>query len=282
MSNEDTQTTSDTKGYPSSSKKGKKKQGLSSLQNRTVVLRSCLMMSLAAAIAICSTLAYTQLRSTEENVGIQTYRSIALSATNGAKAITLRKLQGSDAMMTLMSDKVPDAADWPFISFDGYIPISQKIADLSASATLGLIVMVDPADARRWENHTKEVYEAQGRPEGAGYSDFGFGIWKPDKNESKAYDDGRLPEVTGETNWGGRYEKIVALMMHNQPGAGSLLYNIYADANRGIHIDSIYDCVKANKDASKSPPCTVVTDMIELKVSVQMTEYFASFFLCPG
>lgn len=269
--------TYDTRGNASSRHRNKEGSGGCASVNRTTALRGSLVLSLIAAVAICSSLAYTSLKASEENVGIQTYQSIALSATAGAKAITQRKFEGSDAMVALLGDKFPDSTDWPFVVFDRYIAVSKKIASLSASGTLALIVLVDPTDASEFENHTKAMYEAQQRPEGTGYSDFGFGVWKADKNETKTYEDGRIQDITGETSWGGNHNKMAVLMMHNVPGAGSLNFNIYSESDRGVHIDSIYDCVEANMDNAESPSCTAVTDMIELKVRYVESFYYFLF-----
>ena len=123
--------TYDSKGRLTSRKR--KTSSQDAQKKRRTALRGVLILSLVAAIAICSTLAYTQLQATEENVGIQTYQSIALSATSGAVAITERKFQGSEVMSTLMGELFPDASDWPFVSLEGYIPIAQKVASLSSS-----------------------------------------------------------------------------------------------------------------------------------------------------
>lgn len=234
--------------------------------SRRVALRAVLILSLALAIAICSTLAYLRLSSTEENVGIQTYQSIALSATEGARSITERKLQGSEVMSTLLSQTLPNSTDWPFIEVDGYIEIAAKVATLSSSGTQSLMVIVEPGEARSWENHTLGVFRKQGRPEEAGYSDFGFGIWRPDFDETKKYEDGRVHDLTGETNWGGNHDIFAVLMMHNNPQASSQMYNVYSQGNRGIHIDSMFDCIAAHGDPTTSPSCPVVTDMLELVV----------------
>jgi len=226
-----------------------------------------LLFSLVAAIAICSTLAYTQLQSTEENVGIQTYQSIALSATRGAVKITERKLQGSEVMATLMSELFPNATDWPFVTLDGYIPISGKVASLSSSGTQAFMVILDNyTQAPAFEEHMKEVYRRQGRPDTAGYSEFGYGIWKKDGNATKAYPDGRIHDTDGSNTWGGTRNKMAILTMHNVAGASSLLLNLYPLKSRGIHIESMFDCVDAHSKflAKTSPKCPVVTDMLTL------------------
>ncbi|CAJ1945523.1 unnamed protein product [Cylindrotheca closterium] len=235
-------------------------------KKRRSALRAVLILSLLFAIAMCSSLAYTQLQSTEENVGIQTYQSIALSATEGAVAITERKFQGSEVMSTLLGQLYPNAADWPLVAFDGYIPIAQKVASLSASGTQAFMVILDPSEAPAFETHIKQVYRDQGRPENAGYSDFGFGVWRRDGNETKTYPDGRLHDVTGGNSWGGTRNKMAVLAMHNSPAASSLLLNLYPLQSRGIHVESMFDCVDAHDNATTSPSCPVVTDMLELVV----------------
>ena len=78
---------------------------------------------------------------------------------------------------------------------------------------------------------------------------------------------------------------MAPLIYHNVPDANSLLYNLYSQANRGIHIDSMIDCVedtiatKINANATNNTTnteddittaiqiaCPVITDMLELKI----------------
>jgi len=166
--------------------------------SRTVVLRSLLIVSLLTAAGVCAAFSYLSLRNTEREVGIQTYESIAVSALTGARATTQRKIQGSDVMAAVLSYSVPDKASWPMIALDGYIPIASKVAALSSSTTQSLMVFVDPDDSEEWEAHTKQVYIDQGRPENAGVSDFGFGVWKTD--EESSYADQRVHDVSGEVS----------------------------------------------------------------------------------
>lgn len=259
---EQTSRTHDSKGIPNE----RGRRGLPSRVKRRVTLRAVLIFSLIAAIAICSSLAYTQLRKTERNVGLETYRSIALSATIGAQAITERKIKGSEVMGTLFGQVFPNGEDWPMISMDGYIPIASAVAALSATLTQALIVVVRPEEAEAFENHTKEVYRVQKRPNNTGYSDFGFGIWKPDTSENKTYADGRLRDISGETSWGGRRKIMTPVMMHNMPGGSSHMYNPYAEKNRALYIDDAFDCAEAHENPTTSPNCGAITDMVELKV----------------
>lgn len=244
----------------------KEKRGLPTRLQRTTALRVMLIFSLIAATAICSSLAYTQLRATERNVGLETYRSIALSATIGAQAITDRKFKGSEVMGKLMSNVLPNSEDWPMINMDGYIPISQAVAALSATWVQALNVIVKPEEVEALENHAKEVYKVQKRPNNTGYNDFGFGIWKSDKSGNKTYADGRLHDTNGETDWGGKRKILIPLIMHNTPGARSHLFNSYSEGDRAVYIDDAMDCAEAHEDPTTSPQCGVFTDMVELIV----------------
>lgn len=167
--------------------------------SRTVALRFLLIASLFTAAAVCASLAYVSLQNAEHQVGRQTYESIAASALNGAQATTLRKVQGAQVMATLLAHALPHRDDWPFVTLDGYIPIAQKVAALSSSTTQSLMVFVQPSQVEAWENHTRQVYEHQQRPETAGVSDFGFGIWEHNVEDSP-YEDRRVHDTTAEVS----------------------------------------------------------------------------------
>lgn len=166
---------------------------------RATVLRATLIVSLLAAAGACAGLSYVILSNSEQEVGRQTYESIAASALDGAQATTLRKLQGSEVMAALLSYTAPDADMWPLITMDGYIPIADKVAKLSSSNTQSLMVFVDPQNVTEYTKHVQQEFITQGRPETAGVSDFGFGIYKSESTESP-FEDGRLPDVTGEVS----------------------------------------------------------------------------------
>lgn len=247
---------------------------LTTRHNSIFRLRLLLIFSLVLAVAICSTVAYYALERTEHGAFEKNYESIAMSALTNAKAITLRKLQSSQVMATLMSQVFPSASAWPLISMDGYGPIANAVAQLSSSYVQSLTVVIDPQQASGLEDHAQQVYKDQGRPEFAGHSDFGWGIWKPDKANSP-YADGRSHDTTGATDWGSKHNVMTPVLMHNIPNASALMYNLYSQENRGMHIDSIMDCVTissyttssaASEPQKSSPDCPVITDVLELKV----------------
>lgn len=56
------------------------------------------------------------------------------------------------------------------------------------------------------------------------------------------------------------------MTLHNRPVSSSLMYNAYSEEDRGIHLDSMYDCTERHNDTTTTPACAVVTDMLELKL----------------
>jgi hypothetical protein len=128
--------------------------------SRTVMLRFLLTFSLLLATAVCTAVSFGVLKEAEEEVGRQTYESIAVSGLAGAQAIAKRKIQGSQVMATLLAQVFPDVEDWPLIAMEGYAPIAQRVADLTTSGTQSLMVLLDfdrpntPSIAQ-FEQHTQ-------------------------------------------------------------------------------------------------------------------------------
>ncbi len=164
--------------------------------SRTMMLRTVLIGSLLTAAAACASLAYITLRNAETNTAVATYESVAASALDNAKTIATRKFQASEVTASIASWTHPNADEWPFIFINGYINITQKIADLAQSSTQAMIVFIDVNQTQQFEQHLKDTYAIEGRPPETGVSRFGFGIWKPDPNLT--FPDGRLHDTTGE------------------------------------------------------------------------------------
>ena len=186
--------------------------------NRRVALRFILITSLLAAATVCGVLSYISLKNTERKVGDETYDSVAASALFAAQSTTLRKVQGSQVMATVLSHWLPRKEQWPFIAMDGYIPIADKVAGLSSSTTQSLMVFVEPEDALRWENHTLAQYQAQQRPVEAGVSEFGFGIWKNDE------EGGRVHDISGEVSVVGCQRRVPSMRQHFEYGRPTVPY----------------------------------------------------------
>ena len=210
-------------------------------------------------------MAYRVVRNLERNVGKQTYESIAVSALEGAKAITVRKFQGKNVMASMLSYTFPDPSQWPFVALPGYIETAGHVAQLSSSTAQGLVMIVPPENATAFEDFALQTYNDRGYPETAGRSEFGFGIWARDKNSN--YTDGRVRDVNGTAStYDSKYNTLAVIFEINIPNAKSRMFNVHSDVFRGPAIESILDCAEEARAVgnTEAPPCSVLTDFIEL------------------
>jgi signal transduction histidine kinase/CheY-like chemotaxis protein len=234
--------------------------------SRTVILRLIFVASLMVAAGVCGATSYIVIRNLEQEVGVQTYESVAASALQGAQAITLRKLQGAEVMSSIISNAFPDEAEYPFVALDGYIETAGRVAALSSSSTHSFVLLVEPEEVADWEAFAQETYIKEGRPEGVGSGDYGFGIWKFDNKNETTYPDGRLHDTTGEVDYESNYTILMPISQHNKPAATSIMYNIHEEVFRGTSIDSMFVCAEKATNTTFSPSCSVVTDFIELVI----------------
>ena len=86
-----------------------------------------------------------------------------------------------------------------------------RLGHQTESNTQATMVFIDPSEVDAYEDHLKNVYQIEGRPEETGISDFGFGIWKPDLNMT--FEDGRLHDTTGKVGKAGVARREQKLML---------------------------------------------------------------------
>ena len=275
---------------------------------RTVVLRVLLVLSLLIAAGICATVSYVTISNLERSVGVQTYKSVAVSAIQGAQSIAHRKLVGSQVAASMMSYAFPNRDDWPFVFLNGYTQLNKLLATMSSSSEHGLIHVFDSrhVNAKDFEAYIKTKYDESNFSNTTGYSDFGFGIWKKQETEDGQvvteeseerllYDDGRVPDQTGITN---TYESLYPTLLTPivkvaHKSSTNMLYNMHSDEFRGSAIDSVLQCTEevvptrtrttptmtmtstADVDVDELdimnifPKCHVVTDMIKALLHIR-------------
>jgi signal transduction histidine kinase len=231
-------------------------------QSRVCFLRLIFIASLVAAAAVCGAVAYREVRGLENDVGAQTFESVAASALQGAKAKTQRSVQGADLMASYLSFAFPNASMWPLVALDGYIQTAGKAAQLLSATTFTLDMIVRPDEATEFENFAAKVYKEQGYAKGAGVNDFGFGIWA--KDGDSPYPDGKIHDISGNTTYGSKHSIMVPILQHNIRNAESLMYNAHSDVFRGNAIDSMLDCAHAASLTSVESLCGALTEFVEL------------------
>ena len=233
---------------------------LASVSQRITFLRISFLVCLLAAAAICGSVAYTRIANLEQSVGVQTYESVAASALENAQALAQQRLEGGKTMASILKHAFPNASQWPFVALDGYLETANQIAQQSSTLTQALNVIVQPEQAKDFEDWAWKTYRAQGYPETAGFSeDFGFGIYA--YNE----DGKRVHTTTGETSWGSPNKVLVPIFQHNNVNATSMLFDVHSKELQGRVIDSMLECAQEAALAKTNPPiCDVVTQFTEL------------------
>ena len=240
----------------------KKKQEM--CMSRTLFLRSVFVVSLVAAAAVCGFVAFRVIRNLEQEVGAQTYESVANSALTTAQEISLRKIQGGDIMATILSYAFPYKEAWPFVALDGYEVIAGKVANMSSSSSQIVAAVVTPEQREDFETFAQNIYTTHGYPETAGYSDFGFGIWTED-NETSPYDDGRVHDVNGTVSPQSDRNILIPLYQHNLLTANSIMANLHSIPAQGHALARILDCADEHASLdSPSPACGFITDFTQL------------------
>ncbi|GAX27936.1 hypothetical protein FisN_21Hh286 [Fistulifera solaris] len=236
----------------------------SQCMSRTLFLRLVFVASLVTAAAVCGLVAFRVIRNLEQEVGEQTYESVANSALTTAQEISLRKIQGGDIMATILSYAFPNKDAWPFVALDGYEVIAGKVANMSASSSQIVAAIVLPEQRADFETFAQNLYRSNNYPETSGFSDFGFGAWAED-NETSPYDDGRVHDVNGTVSPQSDRDILIILYQHNLVTANSIMANLHSIPVQGHALVQILDCVdKYATEETPAPQCGFITDFTEL------------------
>jgi len=249
---------------------------------RTLTLRICFIASLTAAAMVCGIVAHKVITNLEQDVGDQTYESVAASALENAQAIFQRKLQAGFVMASILGQAFPNGSQWPFVALEGYETIAQQLANLSVSVSHMLSVIVQPEQAADFEAFARRVYREHGYPETAGYNDdLGFGIWKIEEDEQgnspstsssfSTLSNKRVRDTNGTSSHGSPWTILAPIFLNSNRSSTALLYNIHSPSAQGSAIDWMRTC--ANEHAAMAtktiatmnapPACNVVTDFTE-------------------
>jgi signal transduction histidine kinase len=179
-------------------------------------------------------------------------------------SLFVRRIElGNEIMATMISFQFPNASVYPFVALSGFTEISAKVKELSTSF-IGFSLIVNPDQGSEFESFAETVYQEQDYPQGAGASDFGFGIWRHDPVASP-YDDHRVHDTSGNTTYGGKYPILVPLLQHSDTSSRSLMYNIYSENITGPAVDSVIDCSLTELVNNSASKCITLTNFVVLK-----------------
>jgi len=217
---------------------------------RIFALRGLFVVSMMVAVVVCATVAFVMIRNLQEEIGVQTYESIATSALASAKAITKRKLQAGKVMSTMLANLFPRADDWPMIDINGYYSISNEVATMASDddgtlLQIGLLVVVEPGEeAFKFEEFAKDYYRGQEYPSNVGSNeDSGFGIRISREGDYVLDRDGTW------TTYGSKNKVLTPVLDHSTWNSSMLLYNAHVSSTA---VDGVIECSKQVED--QGPP----------------------------
>jgi signal transduction histidine kinase len=232
------------------------------IKSKICCLRVSFIASMVAAAVICGSVAFKQVEQLELDLAEQTYYSVAASAIKGAQSITQRKIQSTEIMAATISYHFPNASSYPFVALPGYSEISSKVTEVSTSL-LGYSVIVTPEQVPKFERFAAATYLELGYPQGAGMSDFGFGIWR--NASASVYNDHRDHDSKSGIEYGGEYSILVPILLVSNTSAANLMYNSYSGNITRSSTDAIINCSIAANATGTKPKCTTITNFFELQ-----------------
>ena len=232
------------------------------IRSKTCCLRLSFIASMVAAAVICGSIAFRQVQHLKLELAEQTYYSIATSVIKGAHATTQRKIQSTKIMASTMSYQFPDASSYPLVALPGYSEISSKVTDVS-NTLIGYAVIITPDQVSEFERFAAVTYLEQGYPQGAGMSDFGFGIWRNDF-DSSLYNDRKVHDSSPGVEYGGKYPILVPIFLTSNFTTTKLMYNAYSGNLARSSIDAAIDCSYAANATDTKPNCLTLTNIFEL------------------
>ena len=232
-------------------------------KSKICCLRVSFIASMVAAAVICGSVAFEQVQQLELDLAEQTYYSVAASAIKGVQSITQRKIQSTEIMAATISYHFPDASSYPFAALPGYSEISSIVTDVTASL-LGYMVIITPDQVPEFESFAAATYLEQGYPQGAGVSDFGFGIWR-NETGSSPYDDHRAHDSDSGLEYGGKYPILVPILLISNTSAVYLMHNAYSENFSRSSYDATIDCSFAANSTGTKPKCTTITNFFQLQ-----------------
>lgn len=234
-------------------------------------LRCMFVASLLTATAVCSATVFSVIRRLQVDLGEQNFLSVANSALKGAQAISRRKVIALQSLAETHAHTFPNASQWPFVAMPGYSEAARLLANISSSVTIGTQVILRPDQVSDFEDFAAQTYRNRGYSESAGMSEFGFGMFRNDPQNSNT-SDGRIHDVYRNDALPTKHNVSVPIFQCSDKNSKILLFNAYSEKFRRNAIDSMLDCASSssssqqNLSRSAEPPssCGRITDFVEL------------------
>jgi hypothetical protein len=139
----------------------------------------------------------------------------------------------------------PNADQWPYIEWQGFEDLANKMLETSRGEDMGFVPFVDPANLTQFEEFALGVYQKIGLPNDTAVRDWGFGVWARNGSADPGIS---YHDTTAATTYGSPYTLIAPLMRTDEGAHPVLMFNAHSQASPGIAIDSILACSERRKE----------------------------------
>jgi hypothetical protein len=255
---------------------------------RLLAIRFSLAVSLIAAAAICSPLAYITLKD-EEMDKFEAYYGTVTDGSAGRLARRFNRLNtGIQELASIYSYNFPRAKEWPNVAWNGFIPTAELLGKSSMIDGMAFIPLIRPEQLASYEafipgyyatdpSFVPESYNFPLIPEGQVWS------WNVSTSPPTPYHD-----VAGKTEHS-KYEILAPGTQYtfsSFSGGGMSNFNLHSIPMYASAMDATMDCVAAHNYSYALTSCGSVTGLIPLPllspgVPAEDTEDMVALFVHP-
>lgn len=234
------------------------KRSLKKTEEKVLILRMAVCFSLMVACILCGYFGYTLIDDSQTKLFNEQYESIVEKMYNSVSKTIYTDALTATTLATVIGLQCSDPAQWPYCSMSiaPYQDLVDSLLGVSGSSSMSVATIVKPSELSSFESYYQDVIANDPNfPDGAGISDFGFGVYSLDGNGVRYHD------TTGESNCSS-YNVIAPLILTSNISSTyrSILRNLHSYCDRVSTIDSIISCYH-NKVYSN---CShVITDFLQ-------------------
>jgi hypothetical protein len=192
------------------------------------------------------------LTESETKLAKEQFGSIADRALDAARAILLRKREGTITLASIASYQFPDAATWPLVAINGFEAIAANVIRTSNGRSMGLCPLVTSDKLSEFEAFAYSRVIEPKFPNGTGVSSFGKGVFTSDPSLNTT--DNRYHDTDAA---------FTAPFLFHSLGGSILMGNFHYGTIFGPIIDDMIACAN-ERAASASVECSILSDMLIL------------------
>ena len=228
--------------------------------------RALFFACLFLVAAVLGVVAFWLVDSSQKKLAETQYESIVERALKEVDSSASRKQGGTKTMASIVSQMLPDADAYPFVSVPGFESIAYHLLNTSSNRELGFVPLVKEEQLTEFEEFAYDYY-AQRFPgnDKAAVSSFGRGIWATNTTTGNRYhvtpDNAYLDEEQMHND-----TFFTPIFQHDSGAHPVLMLDIRSEPARARQIEDLMQCVeKRTQEENLDMPCGAITDIVQLR-----------------